>query len=464
MSNRLTNEVSNAGFSPNDIRKAIEASLRDQKSKSKIPTHEEQKEMAQRRLRNAYESGAGVYSASRPRRAPLSETHDAPGSSCNFKSIFKRGVKLTLGLTALGLASYAAYNNIENIQNVLGNLQGVGVQLLAKISELGKQYELIDGLLQRLLTTVSPLIVAAKDFLMNLSLQTQGIALGALLLLVKMRKAIWNNINIILIAALLAVVVVYVPEVNQHVAPYLAQASAYLTSLQASLSASMAAGNEYAGQAVNSFVENAKLINIQNILDSLQGLSVQQLERFNELGARCGWSIDGFIKESIMDAMNHLSQVAPALSPFATSVKDLLTSLPLRAIGKIASAFALLYFTKIHKAVATVVIFLTQAMLNHAKLVLTMALLAVVAVYVPEANQHAAPYLAKASMYLTSLMTHLSASIASNPHAAQAVDYLAENTRYIKVILFDLMILGFLHKAVNKCFEKPFSGTAHRLA
>lgn len=304
----------NQGFSPNDIDKAIQASLLDYNNKNpKKLTQQEQLQEARLRYASNFDSQHPVdHVPGRPSRVLAHQGDNEQVSSCNFKSIFKRGVKVTLTFAALGLAGYMAYNNIENIQNMLGSLQPTCAQWMTKATELGAQYGLTYQSIQGLLTSL----------------------------------------------------------------------------------------------------------------------------------------------------MDHLNQALTTVLALTITSKNFLMNLPLKTIGKVATV-ALLLLIKAHKGLANVVIFLAKNVRNHTSLALTIALLAVVALYVPQANQYAAPYLARAS---ATLMTNLNAATANNVHAAEALNFLAENAKLIGIVLLDLVVLGFVHKAVDRCRSNTFTGRGNRLA
>lgn len=151
----------------------------------------------------------------------------------NCKCIFRRVVQVTLVASAMGLAWYAGYNKM-------------GTQLITQLSELAGKYTLaesaqaLSGLGLVLETYLSQGMamgsvygVMAKEFLMNMNLQMGGkVALGVLLLLIGVHKAVangviclvkslWRNISMTLVVAFFAVVVAYVPEVNRSAMPIL---------------------------------------------------------------------------------------------------------------------------------------------------------------------------------------------------------------------------------------------------
>lgn len=303
----------NQGFSPVDIEKAIQASLLESNNKNpKKLTPQEQLQEARLRHANNFNSQQPVdHVPGRPNRV-VHQRDNEQVLSCNFKSIFKRGVKVTLTFAALGLAGYVAYNNIENIQNILGSLQPISAQWMTKATELAAQYGLTYQSIQGLLTSL----------------------------------------------------------------------------------------------------------------------------------------------------MDHLNQALTTVSALTITSKNFLMNLPLKTIGKLTTV-ALLLLIKAHKGLANVVIFLAKNVRNHTILVLTIALLAVVAIYVPQANQYAAPYLARAS---ATLMTNLNAATANNVHAAQALNFLTDNAKFIGIVLLDLVVLGFVHKAVDRCRSNTFTGRGNRLA
>lgn len=125
------------------------------------------------------------------------------------------------------------------------------------------------------------------------------------------------------------------------------------------------------------------------------------------------------------------------LSSLATSAKELLISVSARVNIKIAGFIGLLLI-KAHKAVANFI-------QNHIKLILAVAILGAAIAYNPTVS----PALQKASEFLAK-------SIIS--------DFLSANAKYIGVILTNLAILGFVHKAYDYyCQNHRFTGPAHRL-